>query len=644
METENSYYLVTELCQSGDLMDYICKRKKLDEKEVRRYIGQIVSAVDYLHRSGILHRDLKIENLLLDENKDIKIIDFGLSNSIRVINTVDGPRAQEYCVTQCGSPAYAAPELLSHKKYGPQVDIWSIGVNMYAMLTGNLPFTVEPFNIKTLHNKMMKGDMNPIPVSLTKECKDLMKRFLTPDPGRRIALNEVMRHPWLTDGHNRSIHRHPYPNKLKADEMDNSILKHMSENMGFRMGEIIRFVTGNVPSSANATYQMLHRKHIRYKADLRVKGKVPATDARLIEPTRISLVFQDIPSKKTTIVPFNPKLLSKRQKDENGCQLSPRCHLAHAPHFEHDVTLVEVDEVETKVDTSRQNPPDKPSVPNEVHVSQSAPSSPSTRHPPPHPITGETKRQQNQTPRAPPIKHAKDTQKYSQATPRPIPVTRHHGHAQTARTESDRKTFQTPRLGVPVKTGPSYGKNKVVLSPRPPQGVVNQNAAGHANGRMFVHFGKRSVPFKNVPPSTSVDIPTEEPKTVPLISTPQTRVHANISADFRPAMNRTIQHDLKQADTVNSYTNDQKTEYISENRPASPLKKAKIHRRLLKRVRKDMTEKYSTDKLDVVAEKLLLDVNHAESTSTKPQTTDSASRKDSCPVLHTVSPHSVRTQ
>ena len=74
--------------------------------------------------------------------------------------------------------------------------------------------------------------------------------------------------------------------------MDNAILKHMSEHMGFRIGEIVRFVTGNVPSSANATYQMLHRKHIRYKAELRVMGKVPATDSRLVEPTRISLVFQ----------------------------------------------------------------------------------------------------------------------------------------------------------------------------------------------------------------------------------------------------------------------------------------------------------------------------------------------------------------
>jgi Neu-associated kinase len=74
METENSYYLVTELCEGGDLMDYICARKYLSEACTRKFIRQIISAVDYLHRIGILHRDLKIENLLLDKNLNIKLI------------------------------------------------------------------------------------------------------------------------------------------------------------------------------------------------------------------------------------------------------------------------------------------------------------------------------------------------------------------------------------------------------------------------------------------------------------------------------------------------------------------------------------------------------------------------------------------
>ncbi|NXL72614.1 HUNK kinase, partial [Leptocoma aspasia] len=121
LETDNSYYMVMELCLGGDLLDRICDKKRLVEQEVRRYTRQILSAVEHLHCQGIVHRDLKIENFLLDENNNIKIIDFGLSNTARFEGL-----SQELLHTQCGSPAYAAPELLAHKKYGPKVDVWSM--------------------------------------------------------------------------------------------------------------------------------------------------------------------------------------------------------------------------------------------------------------------------------------------------------------------------------------------------------------------------------------------------------------------------------------------------------------------------------------------------------------------------------------
>ncbi|CAH1777992.1 unnamed protein product [Owenia fusiformis] len=264
METENSYYIVTELCRGGDLMDHICKKKRLDEREVRRYIRQIISAVDYLHTAGILHRDLKVENLLLDANNDIKIIDFGLSNAVRVSNTKDGSRMAEFCVTQCGSPAYAAPELLGNKKYGPKVDVWSIGVNMYAMLTGNLPFTVEPFNIKSLHTKMLNADMNPLPDNITTPCKDLIKKLLTPDPESRTTLAEAMKHEWILDENKHALESAPFPNKIHNDELNENVMKHMTENMDFKLSEVIKFVVGNIPNSATTTYHLLNNKLIVY--------------------------------------------------------------------------------------------------------------------------------------------------------------------------------------------------------------------------------------------------------------------------------------------------------------------------------------------------------------------------------------------
>uniref|UniRef100_A0A672GYY4 non-specific serine/threonine protein kinase n=1 Tax=Salarias fasciatus TaxID=181472 RepID=A0A672GYY4_SALFA len=132
LETENSYYLVMELCPGGNLMNRIYDKKRLDERETQKYIRQLVLAVEHLHRAGVVHRDLKIENLLLDEQDNIKLIDFGLSNCAGILGYSD-PFS-----TQCGSPAYAAPELLSRKKYGPKLKMLKISFLIYYHLKFNL--------------------------------------------------------------------------------------------------------------------------------------------------------------------------------------------------------------------------------------------------------------------------------------------------------------------------------------------------------------------------------------------------------------------------------------------------------------------------------------------------------------------------
>ncbi|XP_015714367.1 hormonally up-regulated neu tumor-associated kinase homolog A-like [Coturnix japonica] len=200
LETDNSYYMVMELCLGGDLLDRICDKQRLAEREVRRYTRQILSAVGYLHCHGIVHRDLKIENFLLDENNNIKIVDFGLSNTAKFEGL-----SQELLHTQCGSPAYAAPELLAHRKYGPKVDVWSIGVSTFAMLTGTLPFTVEPFNIKQLHQKMVIGEISPIPSDISPGAVHFMQSLLEPDPAKRPGVKEAMKHKWLNEGFTKKI-------------------------------------------------------------------------------------------------------------------------------------------------------------------------------------------------------------------------------------------------------------------------------------------------------------------------------------------------------------------------------------------------------------------------------------------------------
>uniref|UniRef100_A0A3P8U3G8 non-specific serine/threonine protein kinase n=1 Tax=Amphiprion percula TaxID=161767 RepID=A0A3P8U3G8_AMPPE len=244
LETENSYYLVMELCPGGNLMNRIYDKKRLDERETQKYIRQLVLAVEHLHRAGVVHRDLKIENLLLDEQDNIKLIDFGLSNCAGILGYSD-PFS-----TQCGSPAYAAPELLSRKKYGPKVDVWSIGVNMYAMLTGTLPFTVEPFSLRALHQKMVDKEMNPLPPSLSTAAICLLKKLLEPDPNKRPNIHQVMADSWLQLTH---IH-------LKS-----------SEKMGYKHSEVLSAVLTNRACHTLAVYFLLNKKMKRLSKEYRVR-------------------------------------------------------------------------------------------------------------------------------------------------------------------------------------------------------------------------------------------------------------------------------------------------------------------------------------------------------------------------------------
>lgn len=132
IETPKQLFLIMEYVSGGELFDYIVKKQKLKEDEASDFFQQIICGIEYLHELGIVHRDLKPENLLLDHQKQIKLVDFGLSNTYKQGETLK---------TACGSPCYAAPEMIEGKAYyGSRVDVWSTGVILFAMVAGYLPF------------------------------------------------------------------------------------------------------------------------------------------------------------------------------------------------------------------------------------------------------------------------------------------------------------------------------------------------------------------------------------------------------------------------------------------------------------------------------------------------------------------------
>ncbi|XP_048834343.1 serine/threonine-protein kinase SIK2-like [Brienomyrus brachyistius] len=189
METKDMLYIVTEYAENGEMFDYLTSSGRMSEGEARKKFWQILEAVDYCHRSHIVHRDLKTENLLLDANMNIKLADFGFGNFYS---------SGEPLSTWCGSPPYAAPEVFEGKEYeGPQLDIWSLGVVLYVLVCGSLPF--DGASLPALRQRVMEGRFR-IPFFMSEDCENLIRKMLVLDPAKRITISQIKQHRWmLTD-------------------------------------------------------------------------------------------------------------------------------------------------------------------------------------------------------------------------------------------------------------------------------------------------------------------------------------------------------------------------------------------------------------------------------------------------------------
>ncbi|RKP37252.1 kinase-like domain-containing protein [Dimargaris cristalligena] len=197
IETDRYIGIVMEYASGGELFDYILAHRFLREKEAGRLFAQLISGVDYLHKQHIVHRDLKLENLLLDNHRDLKITDFGFANQFR-------KATEDLMATSCGSPCYAAPELVVNDGMyvGTAVDIWSCGVILYAMLAGYLPFDDDPTNpdgdnINQLYKYILTTPL-VFPDYISSSARDLLRRMLVPDPIQRCDIRAIMAHEWLT--------------------------------------------------------------------------------------------------------------------------------------------------------------------------------------------------------------------------------------------------------------------------------------------------------------------------------------------------------------------------------------------------------------------------------------------------------------
>ena len=183
----DAVYLIMELASGGTLYDYLAHNGRFRDMDAQRLFCEIVSTLRYLHQQrGIVHRDIKLENILVDANLRIRLVDFGICGEF----TPDAP----LLATQCGSFAYAAPEVVRGRKYGPEVDVWSAGVCLFAMLTGSAPFYDK--NARVMCDRICSEELS-IPHGVTSTCADLLRRMLEKNPKRRITIDEIAAHPWV---------------------------------------------------------------------------------------------------------------------------------------------------------------------------------------------------------------------------------------------------------------------------------------------------------------------------------------------------------------------------------------------------------------------------------------------------------------
>jgi MAP/microtubule affinity-regulating kinase len=201
VETSSSYNLVLEYISGCSLKDYLASRssKRIDESQAISIMSQLLNCLDFMHGKGVCHRDLKLENILIDESHTVKLIDFGFSTYIST-----NKKVQLYC----GTFYYMAPEVLLNKEsFGPPIDIWACGVLLYVLITGTFPFKGK--TKQEVYSKMLNKTIL-LPSHLSSDVKDLISSIFDVDPENRPTAGQVLSGPWINNWKMKSMINKPF--------------------------------------------------------------------------------------------------------------------------------------------------------------------------------------------------------------------------------------------------------------------------------------------------------------------------------------------------------------------------------------------------------------------------------------------------
>ncbi|TGZ59482.1 hypothetical protein CRM22_009048 [Opisthorchis felineus] len=365
VETTYFFYLVVEYLPGGELFDYIIQKGHLSEVEARVIFRQIVSAIGYMHSKGFAHRDLKPENILLDNDQNIRIIDFGLCAK-NTLNTMLN--------TFCGSFAYAAPEVLANRDYcGNAADLWSLGVILYALLCGCLPF--DPTKPEELSQKIGKG-VYTTPGNLSKSSRNLLSQLMCVNPKKRIKMEELCRHPWIVEG----FMGHPVEldnERTVMNPLNMRIVAEISEYTRIPKVEMARLLQRRAYDYLMATYMIMEASLEEDDVFIHLTARRPneedaVSHTRSSRPTssktvpgplfpRVALCNQSHSSDPGatafwTRQPLGTHALSNGQNfTVNGYTDAKELDRAHSQHPESPAPSAEVDENDPPPDTPSNN-------------------------------------------------------------------------------------------------------------------------------------------------------------------------------------------------------------------------------------------------------------------------------------------------
>lgn len=188
VETEKYVCIAMQMADKGNLLQLVNENGRLPEREAKIIFSELVIAIQYMTSKNIVHRDIKLENILIGSRYHISLSDFGLSNEITTEDNL--------LTTSCGSPPYVSPEMVLHQPHNFKTDIWSAGIVLYTMVTGKFPFNGH--NIGALFNKILLTEPE-YPEYLSDDLVDLMKNLFKKDQNERFTTEQIFSHPWINE-------------------------------------------------------------------------------------------------------------------------------------------------------------------------------------------------------------------------------------------------------------------------------------------------------------------------------------------------------------------------------------------------------------------------------------------------------------